>query len=477
MKTNNQDFFVTYACLTETFKLSGYTLKVISLLIKATNHSTKCSFMAKKTLAAKCKCSISTISRALRELRKMNLLLVAPCMYDRKNVMIKRQSSNDYYVNFELLDASDGTKIKVSGECTELTANELIVYNFISKRVGTRKSFSLSRREIAQKCNLSTSTVYYAIIKLEKKELIIVNRTKQNKVSLTNEYSLIFKERSVKMKSELSNPLLETNKSKLSSNGIKLFTYLQRCAAYDSFSNPQKLSKKIGINECLFNEAVDELEHYQLLARWHSDISCKPKKWHYTLSAMLTEEEFPNALPILPSDVTNGEPFRVSLQNTIFALSDFTPQDIKLYCALIYLLQSNVPPSLYTIKELCSLPSKAFTASLSTLTKAKYLTQKEDMIELVQAYKTVLLKKQYFSLSPTQFTIYTFLSYIAESNAKVFITSSSISEYTKVPLSTVNGVIKKLIDNGFIKTQLFNYSDGGIAGRIIELVDKIDTGL
>lgn len=478
MQKNNQDFFISYACLTESFKLSSYPLKVISLLIKATNHTTKCSYMSKRTLASKCECSISTISRALRELREKNLILIAPCMFDRKNNKIKRQTSNDYYVNFALLE-TNGTKIKAAGECTQLTGSELTVYNFIAKRVGNRKSFSLSRREIVENCNLSTSTVYYAIIMLEKKKLIAVERNKKNNVSLANDFSLIFKERSDSIKANEANPVIEINKRKLSCCGFKLFGFIQQCENYDCYCNEQQLSKRSGIAMCAIDNAVNELEHRQLLTRWHTNTNGKPQKWHYTLSAMFTQDEFPNALPFLPADVTNGEPFNIVLKDTIFELSSFTPPDVKLYSALRYLLQSNKQPSVVSLAKMCCLKTKDFNAALAKFTKAKYFTEKEGMVSFSRTPSTcwpLLNSNQYFSLSATQFTVFVFLYLICESNSKVYITTRSIAQYCKIPVVTINTSIKQLVDKAVIKTNIFYHADGSAAGRIFELVGMDDMG-
>lgn len=179
--TTTNNYFLIYSNLLTQFELSKQAFKLACCLFKSANYKTGKSYKSKRTMAEECGCSVSTISRGLRELKIKKVILVEPFFGSHSkgtnSAQGNRQTTNVYYVDLKLSSSAGQTSKTVEcAKCSlaELSPNELKVYAFISMRVGSREKFSISRQEISRACRISKSLVTVIVRTLLNKGFIDV---------------------------------------------------------------------------------------------------------------------------------------------------------------------------------------------------------------------------------------------------------------------------------------------------------------
>ena len=194
------DFFMCNSAALHS-NLSKTAFKVYSYLSVCANNKTRACFISKRTIAAACEISLSSVVRATKELRSVGLLEIK-ARY-REN---GRQTSNRYI----LLDIVQATIPSVSKpkaiddvsrsvstlsiktplsrsqgkivlfKCStsivqaKLSGIEVKVYSYLTMLAGKIKTCFPSKREIAVDCRISISSVFRAIKKLCKLGLLKV---------------------------------------------------------------------------------------------------------------------------------------------------------------------------------------------------------------------------------------------------------------------------------------------------------------
>lgn len=188
--------------------LSKSAFKVYSFLAKCADRFTRASHYKKENIALNCHTSVSTVTRAIRELCRKGLLEV------RKRFVGRRQTSNEYILldnpqlNIGSIEPNtskkedtpsihnNAKKVSQNGlqskarlfRCNpacfqiKLSPNETKVYAYLSFRSGKDGQCKPSRKEIASDCGISVSTVTRAICQLSNSGLIsIVSQTRQER--------------------------------------------------------------------------------------------------------------------------------------------------------------------------------------------------------------------------------------------------------------------------------------------------------
>jgi DNA-binding transcriptional regulator YhcF (GntR family) len=197
-----------YLCNTEIFGLSKSTVKIYSFLRMVRNTKTDNSFYGKRSIAVQCHVSISTVTRAIRELCAKGLLEVC-----KRFEEYGRQTSNHYILLDNLqtqiepdrsnksckdmnVKKSNTPMLKSHPEgsqptirlfrCTpaslkaDLAPSAVKVYSYFSFRAGKDGQCKPSKREIASDCRISVSTVTRAIRQLRNTGLIsVISQTRQ----------------------------------------------------------------------------------------------------------------------------------------------------------------------------------------------------------------------------------------------------------------------------------------------------------
>lgn len=196
-----------YLCNTAALSsLSKTGFKVYTYIAMSANNKTRQSFKSKRTIATDCKISLSSVTRAIKELCSAGLLSIK-ARYNKSG----RQTSNLY----TLLDSpqtriepnkpnsgdngllksftsnSDKSSQKVSQDkirlfkCSSspltlhLSAIELKILTYLKLRAGKSSTCFPSKKEIAAYCKISVSTVFRSIKRLYEKGIIEI--TAQNR--------------------------------------------------------------------------------------------------------------------------------------------------------------------------------------------------------------------------------------------------------------------------------------------------------
>lgn len=184
-----------YLCNSEIFGLSNSTAVIYNFLCRVNNVSTGKSFYKRSNIAASCHVSESTVVRAMRTLCTKGLLAVKR-RFDKNG----RQTSNNYILveNPQLrLDADSlsvnpsqsakkeekGTptrprtfQLRLSAENDCLSPNAIKVYSYLSYRAGAIMQCMPSKKEIADDCSISLSTVWRALHELVSTDMIEIRR-------------------------------------------------------------------------------------------------------------------------------------------------------------------------------------------------------------------------------------------------------------------------------------------------------------
>ncbi len=184
-----------YLCNSEIFGLSNSTAVIYNFLCRVNNASTGKSFYKRSNIAASCHVSESTVVRALRTLCAKGLLAVKR-RFDKSG----RQTSNNYILvenpQFRLdakpsqTDPSQSANKEEKGEPKRphtfplhlstgkdcLSPNTIKVYSYLSYRAGTTGQCMPSKKEIADDCSISQSTVWRALHELISANLIEICR-------------------------------------------------------------------------------------------------------------------------------------------------------------------------------------------------------------------------------------------------------------------------------------------------------------
>lgn len=196
-----------YLCNTEIFGLSKSTVKIYTFLRMVRNTITDNSFYGKRKIAAQCNVSISTVTRAIRELRAKNLLEVQIrfeengrqtsnryILLDNPQTQItdkepNESSNNRDDINNESMPQSFPRRSQTSirlFRCApaslkvNLAPTAVKVYAYLSFRAGKDGRCKPSKREIASDCKISVSTVTRALRQLRNNGLIsIIPQTRQ----------------------------------------------------------------------------------------------------------------------------------------------------------------------------------------------------------------------------------------------------------------------------------------------------------
>jgi len=209
-----------YLCNTAALeaRLSKSAFKVYSFLSLAANSKTRDSFYARATIAKKCRISKSTVIRAVRELCQKGLLAIR-----RRFQESGRQTSNLYVLldnqqlNFstERNQSEQTQNTEIDSKCgqqgvqgkirlfkcnpvahqTDLPANALKVYTYLSLRANETGEAFPSKKEMAKDCKISVSTVFRSIKHLMTAGLLhVISQTRKelfgNNGAAANRYIL-----------------------------------------------------------------------------------------------------------------------------------------------------------------------------------------------------------------------------------------------------------------------------------------------
>jgi len=194
------DFFMCNSAALQS-NLSKTAFKVYSHLSVCANNKTRACFKSKRTIAAACEISLSSVVRATKELNSVGLLEIK-ARY-REN---GRQTSNRYIlldivqatipsvrqskpiddVSSSVSPSSIKTPVSRSQgkivlfKCStsivqaKLSGIEVKIYSYLTMLAGKIKTCFPSKREIAVDCRISISSVFRAIRKLCKVGLLKV---------------------------------------------------------------------------------------------------------------------------------------------------------------------------------------------------------------------------------------------------------------------------------------------------------------
>jgi DNA-binding transcriptional MocR family regulator len=184
-----------YLCNSVALKagLTKSTFKVYSFLALGANNNTRSCFHSRKTIAAKCKISVSSVIRSCKELCEKGLLEIrkryresgkqTTNLYilldntqlkigadkpsnDRSTNIVTKRKVTTKSSNKSLQDKMRLFKCNSSAFNSNLSANTLKVYSYLSLRAGNDGQCMPSKKGIAADCKISLPTVSRAIKKL-----------------------------------------------------------------------------------------------------------------------------------------------------------------------------------------------------------------------------------------------------------------------------------------------------------------------
>ena len=147
-------------------------------------------FPSKKTLAEKCGLGLTSIYKALKQLTKAGLVSIV-ARYDKNG----RQTSNFYQIHeptSQSTQRTDWFSINKKALETSLSPVDLKVYSCLSRHADHNGQCFPSRKQIAQECRLSITTVYRAIYRLQRHGFLsISSQQRDNGGQRQNLYTLL----------------------------------------------------------------------------------------------------------------------------------------------------------------------------------------------------------------------------------------------------------------------------------------------
>jgi len=244
-------YYIASTAMFNTSSLSPKAFKLITFLQQHANNKTRSSFWRRDKIAQLCSFSLSSFSRALRELKQANLVAVRE-RYDYSG----RQKSNEYTLiennaqkealtthicclpGDNIVSQSDTQTsqkqaskasqpmFKCPAHALELSGNVLKVYLYLVKRCGIDTKYAVGKKDIAKNCGISLVTVWRCIMQLRKKGLIKVKS--QTRIDLFGNngctYNLYTVVSTIKDKPTRKRTLFSTFKRFLKRSVLKIYT-------------------------------------------------------------------------------------------------------------------------------------------------------------------------------------------------------------------------------------------------------------
>lgn len=464
--------------LLKDYNLSRCAFKLAVLLYKSASYDTMESFKSKTTMAAEIGYSVSSVTRAVKELTDIGFIKVAPHYGSRKkNVRIgttKRQSTNTYVICSKL-----SSVFKSDSSSLSLSATQLKVYNFLAMRIGNRGEFAIPKSEIKRECALAYSTIALAVKALAQQGFINVHTEKDELGQYkTNVYSLNLNANVEKEPKLKENKQIMKNESKLSPQGKALLKYLLTFKNREMITDlmPCIMMDHTGLALDEVENALTELNHYEML---YSFISEDETKYMYELLCCKKPEETISRMPPLPNGVTNAEPNIVSLAGTVFS-KDLSLVAFHLLCYIYSQYNGNADIKSFSSLNFLSTKNRRMTQgrcdeALDELLKSGIiLDMNSSKTHLNMNYSGLMLR--YFepsfvqSVSANQMKIYAYLCLEAGANRRLFITMRSIACDCNISLPTVANSIKALIEKHYLSSTQFKDLDSYIVGNIYTLL-------
>lgn len=167
-------------------KVSSTAYKVF-LVLKSFDNKDHKIFPSKKTLAEKCGLGLTSIYKAIKELVKAGFVTVLS-RFDYNG----RQTSNFYEITTPSGEQTARFSVDTEVLKQSLSAVELKIYSCLSCHADENEQCYPSRKQIAQECHLSITTVYRTIHRLERRGFLRIDmQIRPNGGTRQNLYTLL----------------------------------------------------------------------------------------------------------------------------------------------------------------------------------------------------------------------------------------------------------------------------------------------